>query len=1701
MKKFYQTIALVIILVCNIQPVYMEDVQVELENPGFENGLVGWKTTKMPPDNKGVSFEVAKTGKIGSNSGKITSTGRGIGILTQDIIPKQWSSIHVKGYVKCEMKNGTAFIDCAMLEGGPSKPPYPKCFPELSDDLDWTLVEGDFQLTPNTKSIRIGLTIMGEGWAMFDDVSVTAITGQPPKPETDIETNLCGNGGFEILDGSGFKDWSTDKPSSIKQSADAFEGKYCALITNDTGKPATLSMYVVAQDSQMPFGLSGVIKTNDCKLAYVLAEFLPDDTAKKPIELGRIQCKVGKSNWEKMQIMLKPMPEAGEIILKCTVEGKGQAMFDNIIIGPVKRRQEKKGGFEEFWIENPMSGTKLCVHEFRPEKFDETNIYPAIILLPGGNGYGTQLEQGGLPKKLAESLNAITIVFDPDGRGKTKEGTDDISGPIHQAGLNEVTKFITGHPYVDKSNVGYYTMSFGIIMGACAAGRYPNNPPLKFILDWEGPDGHLCPTNHVGRYDMDFWGEREASEFIKDFSGIYIRLQSQKDHVQKTNDHALRMINGATAREYGGLGMAKYTRVNMLEGQYSNSPNTAYTSEKPPTWLPESMDKQLDKSAVEVLKELIAMDPVNTGEPPPPPPPNDEGNENLVGPNRIGFLNPFGYPKYSQEATNAYFKSLNVTNAKEYISNVKQELKILNPNILRIDFFMFAGDQWKQMVSGMDTENFKKTRFVGTLCFREPGKPEQTAKKVSEVVEYFDGDGIADNPSGIVINDWQIENEINMGKIFWTGTASDYANHLENCYKAAKSANPQCNVLMAGEACDMENDVYTQILNAIKGRKAFDAVDIHVYANNSNVLAIEKSAQAFRTKLTNAGFDSNMPMWMTEFGVKSIEKETSNQGSQTNQAKVFAQRAIQAAALNFEGSCYISVVDVYSEPSTSGSFDTMGLVASGLSSDEKSWTKRPAYWTFARLSELFSQLSFESAQRKDVFGDAICSYTFDRPGQGKVLFMFVQKPEKMPKQPQSPLEQPFVYMPLVTKHDEPINIQPIAVLPNKKETVTKFYQDISNGPIAIIIDSTKTISKKLGIHKEMSLECIEDSKCSGYEDQNNIATLGTTWMIAKPDFSKGLESGLANAQSLIEGYETKMLSPVIDISDMKIQNRDDYYNILQALVKHLMGSRESDIQTAVPITDFMLQPNEDEDSKQFSQRVMKVNALLKLASRNSNLIVSGQRNFDWWSVFFQETAKGKGKKEGKPFDTFGLPSFISKWSEKEKNYKARQREIEDYLQLMKDNGFESIKISTPSIGTYSDNPDNMPDDEQRHMAGELARLYAISLAGKSSLVGWDGMSMSSSLFDSNGDKRLAYWTLSKISQVMSTVRTAGRVKPGDDEFGSKLYKGSTNGMWITRFGLANQSFAIGWLDGDNPPQFSIQEYDLPFTTSLEIEYLVPDKVEQGKPVFKKIIVSQKDGVFTIPADRYDPFIIKPTLEEAQPFVIAVNPPEVSLLPGTKTTVKLKIIGCLGKVSLSVPSTKLIAIEASSEQPDENGEITLTVNISKDAKATKTNVNITAVCDNGQQSTTSVSVTVVEKTSTKITLWIGKKKALIDDVEYELTVAPTIVSGKTLVPVRFISEAFGAKVQWEAKEQKIELVFGLQPDGSYTKKITLWVGKKTAISDFGSKLPAYREYTLDVAPMIIAGTTMVPLRFISDVLGASSKWDDKEKRIDILWNQF
>lgn len=96
--------------------------------------------------------------------------------------------------------------------------------------------------------------------------------------------------------------------------------------------------------------------------------------------------------------------------------------------------------------------------------------------------------------------------------------------------------------------------------------------------------------------------------------------------------------------------------------------------------------------------------------------------------------------------------------------------------------------------------------------------------------------------------------------------------------------------------------------------------------------------------------------------------------------------------------------------------------------------------------------------------------------------------------------------------------------------------------------------------------------------------------------------------------------------------------------------------------------------------------------------------------------------------------------------------------------------------------------------------------------------------------------------------------------------------------------------------------------------------------------------------------------------------------------------------------------------------------------------------------------------------------------------PMILDGRVLVPMRAIFEALGAKVHWEVGKQVV----------------TAAKNKNTIIVSIGSIYAAVngREQALDVPAQIINNRTMVPVRFISESLGAKVSWSVRSQTVTI-----
>jgi photosystem II stability/assembly factor-like uncharacterized protein len=112
------------------------------------------------------------------------------------------------------------------------------------------------------------------------------------------------------------------------------------------------------------------------------------------------------------------------------------------------------------------------------------------------------------------------------------------------------------------------------------------------------------------------------------------------------------------------------------------------------------------------------------------------------------------------------------------------------------------------------------------------------------------------------------------------------------------------------------------------------------------------------------------------------------------------------------------------------------------------------------------------------------------------------------------------------------------------------------------------------------------------------------------------------------------------------------------------------------------------------------------------------------------------------------------------------------------------------------------------------------------------------------------------------------------------------------------------------------------------------------------------------------------------------------------------------------------------------------------------------------------------------------KVLINGAELDFDVNPVIESGRVLVPLRLIFESLGATVTWESKTKTVIAE-------KNNKRIKLVVdGKEAYLNNEPIKL--------DVPAGLKNNRTLVPLRFISESLGANVSWEGKTRTVTITY---
>lgn len=140
--------------------------------------------------------------------------------------------------------------------------------------------------------------------------------------------------------------------------------------------------------------------------------------------------------------------------------------------------------------------------------------------------------------------------------------------------------------------------------------------------------------------------------------------------------------------------------------------------------------------------------------------------------------------------------------------------------------------------------------------------------------------------------------------------------------------------------------------------------------------------------------------------------------------------------------------------------------------------------------------------------------------------------------------------------------------------------------------------------------------------------------------------------------------------------------------------------------------------------------------------------------------------------------------------------------------------------------------------------------------------------------------------------------------------------------------------------------------------------------------------------------------------------------------------------------------------------------------------------------TTLTYTVTLEDPIIIKLKVGSKVIVVKGEPSQLDSEPFIdkVSGRTMVPLRAIAEAVGAKLDYEPKTQKIDIIKG-------SISIQLWIGKPKAIRN---GVEVNIDEQKPVSPMIVKGRTFLPLRFVAESFEFKVDWDPKTQGITLTF---
>ncbi len=122
-----------------------------------------------------------------------------------------------------------------------------------------------------------------------------------------------------------------------------------------------------------------------------------------------------------------------------------------------------------------------------------------------------------------------------------------------------------------------------------------------------------------------------------------------------------------------------------------------------------------------------------------------------------------------------------------------------------------------------------------------------------------------------------------------------------------------------------------------------------------------------------------------------------------------------------------------------------------------------------------------------------------------------------------------------------------------------------------------------------------------------------------------------------------------------------------------------------------------------------------------------------------------------------------------------------------------------------------------------------------------------------------------------------------------------------------------------------------------------------------------------------------------------------------------------------------------------------------------------------------------------TAYAQEAKISVNGEIIQTETAPINIEGRILIPIRDVGEALQCDVWWNDANKGVSV-------SDRDNIVIMWIGRDTMFKF--SDLAMDSGYISDVVPQLIDGKTMLPIRCISELLGAKVDWIDESKTVTI-----